>query len=351
MQNAPKLYLNFRERENNPMKILFLMLALLFSACSSTPVREVTSTPTATTAGTLNADEIQSTLKEENPTAKQLKERGLSHFLSSDYPKAIQQLETSFLLAPESEETKSKFHLYYAYLATGEYKKALSTAESLVSHYPYLSLSYQQLGLAHYFLGDTTEAQQAFQKASEFDAHSPRLHFYMGLVHDKLNQPEQKEKAFLSAEKEYRQILKSNEDDLTANYELASLFLFWNKNTKEVPSLIHHAKNILNSDKADLTEEAKKTFHDFYFPLLEGIYAYRQSDAQLAIELLLSAFSNAPSGIKPDLAETYYYLGLSHQMIGEKDKAKALLEQSLTLDPRGPMATEASKTIRALSKK
>ncbi len=331
------------------MTYLVILLMTLLTSCSSTPVREVASTEQI--KATLKPEEIKSALKEENSTSVRLRENGIAYFLKSDYPKAIQQLETAVVFSPEQEETKSKFHLYYAYLATGEYKKALSTAEFLVNAHPYISISYQQVGLAQYFLGQTAEAMQSFQKAAEFDAHSPRLHFYMGLAQEKLNQNEAKEKSFKLAEKEYKQILKSNEDDLSANYELASLYLFWNANVKEVPSLINTAKNILKSDKQELTEEAKKTFQEFYFPLLEGIYAYRQSDSKTAIEFLLTALSNAPSGLKPDLAETYYYLGLSHKSLGEKDKAKALLEQSLALDPRGPLASEATKSIRDLSRK
>jgi len=277
-----------------------------------------------------------------------LREQAMQQYTKGDFPRAIHYFEASLLLGAQPQDAWPKFMLFYCYMAVGDYRNALMTAENLVRDYPYQSLTYQQLGLAQFWLGNTDEAVQSFQRGLEFESHPPRTHFYLGLASQRLNDDANKEKSFQEAEIEYQEILKSNPRDFNANYELASLYLYWNKHVDKVPLLLNAIKESIAQSGEEDTPQEKQLYFNYYLPLLEGIWLYRKGEGNGSLRVLFETLANLPSGLRADLAEIYHYIGKSYLLIGENENARVFLEKGITLDPRGPYSAESQAAVRSI---
>lgn len=278
-----------------------------------------------------------------------LREEAYGEYLRGEFPRAISHLETALTLDVQGQEVWPRYILFYCYMAVGEYEHALSVAENIVKDHSFQSLPYQQVGLAQLWLGQVPNAIQNFQRALDFEAHSPRVHFYLGLAYAKLGQESSKEKAFADAKNEYEQILKANPKDFNANYELASLFLFWNKNIDKVPTLLTTTRESFTPAAEEDVPQEKKVYLNFYIPLLEAILMYQKGSPKDAQKVLLDLVQNIPSGIKADLAEIYFYLGKTYQSLGDPQLAKSFLEKSASLDSKGAYALQTQHILRTIT--
>ncbi|MEZ4749840.1 MAG: hypothetical protein R3B54_04210, partial [Bdellovibrionota bacterium] len=221
--------------------------------------------------------------------AQVIREQAYKRYLAGEFTRAINQFEAYLVLEPKGEDQWIKYLLYYCYMAVGEYERALKLAKDLVHEKPYDFLSYQQIGLAQLWLGQLDDAIKNFQRSLEFESHLPQALFYQGLAYGQARQFAKQEAAFKDAENEYSQVLKSNPSDFKSNYEMATLYLYWNKEVEKVPALISAAKGSLTSRLADedvLREES--VYLNFHIPLLEGIYLYRTEKYQKSLHLLLA---------------------------------------------------------------
>lgn len=280
---------------------------------------------------------------------QKLMDRGFAYYWRGDFTRTIHQLESALLFEEQSEESWAKYILYYCYMATGQYYNALKLAEKLVKTRPHESLSYQQVGLAQLWLGKIQTAIQSFQRALEFETHSPLVYFYLGLAEEKKKKNKKRNQAFQKAEGEYKQILKTNPSDFDANYELASLYLYWNKNINETTRLVESAKqSILRNSEETLAPE-KSVYLKYYLPRLEGILHHRQNKSKESQNILFNSLSNAPSGVRSDLAEIYLYIGKNYSKLGEMESASSFLEKAKTMDPKGPYVAEIKKQLRIIA--
>ncbi|MBI4404940.1 MAG: tetratricopeptide repeat protein [Deltaproteobacteria bacterium] len=305
-------------------------------------------------SATLNSEiSAQSVLdKEEIETKGQaLLDRAITHYVRGDFPRAIQEIETSYLLDPLSEDSWARYMLFYCLMATGEYRKALQLAQKLVKEQPYRSLTYHQVGLAQMWSGESTQAIQSFLKALEFDDHTPRVHFDTGVAYSLTGQASLATKAFGEAEKEYTQVLQINPKDFTANFELGSMYLFNNRSIEKVPKHLAAIKESFGQVAEEDILLGKKLYTDFYVLMLEGILHYRNKKAEQSIRTLLEALNNCPSGARADLAELYYYIGQNYWMLGETANARIFFDKSVELDPKGVFANDAQKTLRSIASK
>ena len=149
--------------------------------------------------------------------------------------------------------------------------------------------------------------------------------------------------------KEYEEILKRNPTDFSANYELASLLLFWNQDLDRASLCLAQAKQSLSGDPEAELDADRRLFANYYLPLLEGILFYRKGNAQDAQHALIKALASLPSNSKADVAELYLYLGKTYSELGNNGVAKSFLENGVTSDPAGPYAAETAKIIRGLA--
>lgn len=269
---------------------------------------------------------------------KRLTSKGYERYRHSDFAGAIQQWEPVWLTTGRSTDTWTPSLLYYCYLATGQYAKALAMGEAELKRNPHGPLGYHQIGMAALWLGKYKDAEQALRQAAEFDDRPADVFFHLGLALQRQNKKGESEKLFDRGEEEYGVILKSNPSDFPANYGLAYSYLYRGKNTEQAIEKIKNARESLRiNPDVELTPD-KNLYLGFYLPLLEGIAASRQGNARDAIEPLLTALQNSPSGARADLAEVYHFLGKSLKELGETAPSKAYLAKAVELDPFGPYA-------------
>jgi len=307
--------------------------------------RDPSSVGVVALAAPKNSDEEE----EESPGQfHALRDQGIQYYKSGDLTRAAHHLATAFLVHPESEELWPRYLLFYCLMSTGDYRSAQQVAEEIVKRRPYSAVSFQQVGMTQLWLGNPSEALKSFQRALEFASHSPRVHFYIGLAQGLLRQTAARSKAFGDAEAEYLQILKSNPNDFNANYELGALYLYWNRNLEEVPKLLVKAKEGLNQGtEQDLID--RRLYLQFYLPLLEGVYLQKKGVTKASLHALFTALTNAPAGVRPDIAEIFYFIARNYLDSKQNQNAQGFLEKGLTLDPSGPYANEFRGLIRELA--
>lgn len=326
------------------LRLALLSFVGFLSACSQSPVR--------TTDSIDPAGETLPVAKESKPSpaVESLRSQAIANYSRGEFPRAVQQLESSLLLEGEPSENWPQYLLYYCYLATGDYRNALRLSETLVQSDPFQSTSYQQVGLAQLSLGNAEEALLNFQRALEFETHATRTHFYVGLAQERLKNIPAKQAAFAEAEKEYAQTIAANPNDFSANFELASLYLYWNQSVEKVPLLVNAAKTSLAQTAEEDLPLERRIYAQYYLPILEGILLFRRGSGKEAVGKLVAALSNMPSGIKADLAEIYHYLGSSYALLEEMDLAKGFLERSLQTDPEGMYSQPNRVAIKTIER-
>lgn len=263
-------------------------------------------------------------------------QRGVRDYARGDFTRAIQKLEAASAFGNLTNDPWAGNILFYCYLSTGAYPQAVVMAQEVARRRPYDSLSYEQLGIAQLWSRKPKVALDHFAKAREFEAHSTHLFFYEGLAHAALGSVKDRDSSFTRAEAEYRDILRRNPHDLTANIELATLLLLWNRKLDEVGVLTTAAREALKTGEDEDQSWNQRLISRFYLPKLEGSFLAQKNQGKAARRLLLEALSNAPSGAKAELAEIYMYLSINASADGETDRARSYRERAYALDPTGP---------------
>lgn len=324
--------------QNRKLMWFLVVAALLsFAGCASNPLK--------TENNGILGDSPPLNGGAEELRAHQFREQGFSYYRKGDFPRAIHSFEVSLLLDPQPSESWFRYILYYCHIATGDYRQALTVAENLVKEKPYESLSYQQVALAQLWLGQANASLATFQRALEFEAHSPRLHFYKGIAHARLKDETQQFKAFKEAEVEYQQILKTNSQDFIASYELASMYLYWNHSLDLAEKLIAGLKDDLAQSVEEELPEERKIYLDYYVPVLEGILLHRKGEHERSLTSLFKSMANSPSGVRADLAEIYFYIGENYSRMGDEVNTKNFYLKALELDPNGAYALALQTNI------
>jgi cellulose synthase operon protein C len=139
---------------------------------------------------------------------------GMSLIGSGQIGNALPELEAAYRKDPK--ETRAGAALVTLYLRNGQTPKAVATAESLVKQQPGNPAFQNLLGQAQLRAGKTKEAQAAFEQAVKLDD---------GMVAAKLNlaRMEIAAKSFDAAHTRLAAILKGDEKNVEAMYELAVL--------------------------------------------------------------------------------------------------------------------------------
>ncbi len=330
-----------------PTKLLFLSICVtaLLSGCAKTPVRTASSLPSVLQDDDDNLGEGDV----KAPEAKKLRDDGIAEYLHGNYPKAITLLETADALST-SHSSRSLYLLYYCYLMTGDSRHALKVAQTIATEQPYSAVAYEQLGLAELSSGHYNASLEYFQKALDFEAHPTRIHFYKGIAEERLKNNLARDHSFLEAEKEYHQVLKTNPKDFSANYELASMYLYWNhaaSQLAEVPQLIQNCRDNFQAASTEDLPDDKKLYASYYLPLLDGIYLYRKGAAAESSNLLAGTIAHLPDGARTDLAEIYYYLAQDNFAMGHKEQARTFFDKSIAMDPEGIYSEPSQDVIRS----
>ena len=224
--------------------------------------------------------------------------------------------ESTSTLSSPSSETTTPFMIGKSYFNQREYDKAIIEFEKSIEldsnhtdSYYYLGQCYLQKGIIEYNNKHILKAYSLYRKAHKISEQA-------------INQYEKK--------------IEKNPVDLDAYIKLGYIY--------EIRSLIPF---INEYDKSlNYFFKALEIFpENAWVHLNIGFIYLQKKDYPQAIEYLEKAAKMSSHNI-----EVYYYLGLSYNKIGEKEKALTLFSRVIELAPQSEFAQEAEKELKKINK-
>ncbi|MBU4482886.1 MAG: tetratricopeptide repeat protein [Actinobacteria bacterium] len=222
-------------------------------------------------------------------------------------------------------QPQTPFMVGKSYFSRGEYDKAIIEFEKSIEldenhteSYYYLGQCYMQKGIIEYNNKNIFKAYGLYRKANE-------------IAEQVIPQ--------------YEQIIKNNPEDLNSHlklgyiYEVRSIIPFINDYDKAL-------EYYLNALALDAVSESKNTGIYVYLNTRVGSIYFQKKNYPQAIEHLIKAISIFPY---KDNVEAYYYLGLSYDKIGKKEKARECLSLVIELAPQSEFAQEAEKELKKIN--
>lgn len=264
-------------------------------------------------------------------------------YLSGKYEKAIMSFETAGILNTDKMAFWKKLALNYCYLATGRYRDAERLSGELMADHPAYWGAYFNAGLAALWQRKLKTAVGYLKRADDMDGHEPVVNVYLGMAYGLMGKTEWRQGQFDFAETAYQEIIQKNPHEEQAFIELAYLYLYSGKK-KDILDLIQKAEEIIkDSDEV----EKKQVWLDFYLSHLKGIYLHKNGKFHESVLMLGRAIDQAPSGIRLDLAESYYYLGKNYEALQQPQKTRQFYQKALGLDPLVPYAREVHSFLKS----
>ena len=223
-------------------------------------------------------------------------------------------------------QPQTPFRIGMSYFGKGEYDKAIIEFEKSIEldenhteSYYYLGQCYLQKGIIEYNNKNIFKAYSLYRKANKF------------------------------AEQvipQYEKIIENNPKDLNSYlrlgyiYETRSIVPFINEYDE---ALEYYLKAL---DLATSSSSVRNTGIIIYLNTRIGYIYFEKKKYFQAIEYLEKA-----KEISPQNVEVAYYLGLSYDKIGEKEKAREYLSRVIELAPQSGFAQEAEKELKKINKK
>jgi len=222
-------------------------------------------------------------------------------------------------------QPQTPFRKGMSYFGKGEYDKAIIEFEKSIEldenhteSYYYLGQCYLQKGIIEYSNKNIFKAYRLYRKANKF------------------------------AEQvipQYEKIIENNPKDLNGYlrlgyiYEIRSIVPFINEYDE---ALEYYLKAL---DLATSSSSAGNTGIIIHLKTRIGYIYFEQKEYSQAIEYLEKA-----KEISPQNVEVAYYLGLSYDKIGKKEKAREYLSRVIELAPQSEFAREAEKKLKKINK-
>jgi Tfp pilus assembly protein PilF len=211
------------------------------------------------------------------------------------------------------------------------------------------------VGMSYFNQGEYDKAVIEFEKSIELDANHTESYYYLGQCYLQKGIIEYNNKNILKAYSLYRkaneiaeqvipqyeQIIEDNPADLNSYlklgyiYEVRSIVPFINDYDK---ALEYYLKAL---DLAGNSYPAGNTGINIYLNTRVGYIYYEKRKYSQAIEYLEMAEKMSPQN-----AEVTYYLGMSYDKIGEKEKAREFLLRVIEFAPQSDFAREAEKKLK-----
>ena len=236
-----------------------------------------------------------------------------------DYPR-ITITVSGFIKA----QTQTYFRAGISYFSQGEYDKAIVEFEKSIQlnptheeSYYYLGQCYLQKGIIEYNNKNIFKAYSLYRKAN---------------------------KICEQVIPQYKKIIEDNPDDLNSYlklgyiYEVRSIVPFINEYDKALEYYLKALELEMSSSSAGNTGII------IYLNTRIGYVYSQKKNYPQAIEHLERAEKMSPN--YQANAEVYYYLGISYDKIGEKEKARESFLRAIELAPQSEFAQEAEKKIK-----
>lgn len=212
-----------------------------------------------------------------------------------------------------------------SYFGQGEYDKAISEFEKSIELDPDHTDSYYYLGQCYLQKGILEYDNQHILKAYSFYRKSYEI----------------SEKVI----PQYEKMIKDNPEDLNSYlrlgyiYEIRSMVPFIN----EYDQALNYYLKALELEAS--FSSARNTGISVFLNIRIGYIYFEKKNYSQAIEYLERAAEMSPQNV-----EAYYYLGLSYDKIGLKEKAITSFTKVLELAPQSEFAREAEKELKKISK-
>jgi len=221
-------------------------------------------------------------------------------------------------------QPQTPFMVGKSYFSQGEYDKAIIEFEKSIEldenhteSYYYLGQCYLQKGIIEYNNKNIFKAYSLYRKANKFA-----------------------EQVIL----QYEKIIEDNPEDLNSYLRLGYIY----ETRSIVPFINEYDKALeyyLKALALDAVSESKNRAIYVYLNTRAGSIYFKEKDYSQAIEYLESATKMSPQNV-----EAYYYLGLSYDKIGKKEKAQEYLSRVIELAPQSEWAQDAEKKLKKLNK-
>ncbi len=216
------------------------------------------------------------------------------------------------------------------------------------------------VGMSYFDKGEYDKAIIEFEKSIELDENHTESYYYLGQCYLQKGIIEYNNKNIFKAYSLYRKankfaeqvipqyekIIENNPKDLNSYlrlgyiYETRSIVPFINEYNE---ALEYYLKAL---DLATSPSSAGNTGIIIYLNTRIGYIYFEKKKYSQAIEYLEMAIKKSPHNV-----EFIYYLGLSYDKIGEKEKAREYLSRVIELAPQSEFAQEAEKKLKKINKK
>lgn len=217
-----------------------------------------------------------------------------------------------------------------------------------------------RVGMSYFSQGEYDKAIAEFEKSIELDPNHTESYYYLGQCYLQKGIIEYNNKKILKAYGLYRKAneiaeqiiprykknIEENPTDLNSYLKLGYIY-----ETRSIVPFINEYDQALNYylKALDLLEEssspAKNTGISIYLNTRIGYICFEKKKYSEAIEYLEMAEKISPNNI-----EAVYYLGMSYDKIGEKEKALTSFRKVLELAPQSEFAQEAEKKLKKINK-
>lgn len=255
---------------------------------------------------------------------------GLKAYNRGNFDTAEVDLEAAKFLSPSPLPNEPLWALVDCYIVTGNYQRSIGLLEELIARDPGNPLLYTKLGLSHLLDGKYLEAIDSLDSALELDENERAAILYSGLAYKQMGVPAKADELFQRGVDQYRQILLINEEDLLALIELATIYIYWEREQNSAKDLLSKAEEIAQKQTSDYTTTI---ILRFYIPMLDGILNNQMGKYHDSLISLTSALKNAPQGLYSDLARIYYYIGKNYIQLQEPDQTKKFYARALEIAP------------------
>ena len=218
-------------------------------------------------------------------------------------------------------QPQTPFRTGMSYFGKGEYDKAIIEFEKSIEldkndieSYYYLGQCYLQRGITEYYNKNILKAYSFYRKANEIaEQVIPK----------------------------YEKIIEDNPEDLNSHLKLGNIY-----ETRSIVPFVNELDEALKYylkalDLTTSSSSAGNTGINIYLNTRVGCIYFNEKKYSQAIEYLEIAEKVSPQNV-----EVAYYLGLSYNKIGEKEKAQEFLSRVIELAPQSEFAQEAEKKLK-----
>ena len=215
------------------------------------------------------------------------------------------------------------------------------------------------IGMSYFGQGEYDKAIIEFEKSIELDTNHTESYYYLGQCYLQKGIIEYNNKNIFKAYSLYRKaneiseqvipkyekIIEDNPEDLNSYLRLGYIY-----EVRSIVPFINDYDNALEYylkalDLTTSSSPAGNTGISIYLNTRIGYIYFEKKKYSQAIEYLESAIKMSSHNV-----EAYYYLGLSYDKIGEKEKAQEFLSRVIELSPQSEFAQEAEKKLKKLNK-